>query len=85
MVCCKFLILVCIVNKDVSDDDLQEVLEAVGAMSLTEQQLFSLATGQDALQRLRELKARRQDVIKIEKNIYVKNTQVAFLIPYFSD
>lgn len=57
-------------NPVVSAGELEKVTEAVGAMNLTSQQIFSLGQTRDPLGTLERMKARRTAVMEIEKGIY---------------
>jgi t-SNARE complex subunit (syntaxin) len=60
-----------LVKPEVEKEELEEVVETVGAMTLTTQQIFSLGQSRDPLETLEAMKARRKDVMDIEKNIVV--------------
>ena len=58
---------------DADQEELEEVVETVGAMTLTTQQIFSLGQSRDPLETLEAMKARRKDIMDIEKNIVVRH------------
>lgn len=60
-----------IVNPQADQDELDNVADAVGAMTLTSQQIFSLGQSRNPLETLERMKERRKDVMAIEKGIVV--------------
>lgn len=65
------LLTVFLVNPVVPAEELEKVTEAVGAMNLTSQQIFSLGQTCDPLGTLERMKKRRVAVMEIEKGIYI--------------
>lgn len=62
-----------LVNPNADREELDEVTEAVGSMTLTSQQIFALGQTRDPLATLEHMKARRQQVMEIEKGIVTLN------------
>jgi syntaxin 7 len=58
------------VKADATTEEVEAVSDAVGAMTLTSQQIFSLGQTTDPLRTLEKLKERRKAVMDIEKGIY---------------
>lgn len=59
-----------VVKPQADREELEQVTEAVGAMTLTCQQIFALGSTKDPLATLEQMKSRRKDVMDIEKGIY---------------
>lgn len=64
-------ILIFLVNPAADQDELDNVANTVGAMTLTSQQIFSLGQSRNPLETLERMKERRKDVMAIEKGIVV--------------
>jgi len=56
--------------------EMEKVTEAVGEMTLTSQQIFSLGQTGDPQQTLEAMKSRRKDVMDIERGIITLNQLV---------
>jgi t-SNARE complex subunit (syntaxin) len=66
-----FEVLTFLVNPTADQDELDNVANTVGAMTLTSQQIFSLGQSRNPLETLEKMKERRKDVMAIEKGIVV--------------
>lgn len=60
-------------NPQADKEELDEVTEAVGSMTLTSQQIFALGQTRDPLATLEHMKNRRKEVMDIEKGIVALN------------
>ena len=59
-----------LINPLATQEELDKVAEAVGAMTLTTTQMFAVGQTDDPLGALQRMKARRKDAMDIEKGIY---------------
>lgn len=60
-------------NPSADDEEIAKVTEAVGSMTLTSQQIFSLGQTSSPLETLEKMKGRRKEAMDIEKGIYTLN------------
>lgn len=66
-----------LIKPNATKEELQEVTEAAGSMSLTSQQVLSIAHSENSKKILEKMKERRKNVMKIEKGVTQLN-QLAF-------